>query len=430
MRSSIRQSAFAFLFAAVLTAVFPAAVFSESGRIDPATLVPKVIASVSPRAGSFSENSTFEVPILLNTQGARVSRIELRINFDQDKLAIVRQSNGISIIGSWIETPRYDNAKGSASYIGTIPGGINTEAGLIVDITFRALRSGKARVSIDKSSAVFLADGLETEASLDRIDAEYVILRGEQEGTRVVSETHPDQNAWYNNPSPTLSWYASENSEGFNYVFDSKPDTIPSNTIKTKDTAVTFENVSDGLRYFHIKEKKGGIWSGVSHFLIRIDTVPPRRFEPEISSYLALAVFTERALISFHTADNLSGVDHYEVGVIDKDQPETELPAFMRSESPFLVPLKNGADLRVIVRAIDRAGNVRDASIGVRQTNIVSGYVKEHLTAILFGIIFFGFAAFIFHWLFSHRMLRRSQSHSEITLKEPAIPIPLKKDPV
>src|SRR3990167_6184067 len=54
-----------------------------------------------PRSGSFVEGSTFEVPILVNTKGASINGVNIKINFNKDKLSIVQPSGGKSIIGFW-----------------------------------------------------------------------------------------------------------------------------------------------------------------------------------------------------------------------------------------------------------------------------------------------------------------------------------------
>ena len=59
----------------------------------------------------------------------------------------------------------------------------------------------------------------------------------------------------------------------------------------------------------------------------RYDT--PADFKPKAEYLVAATIMVERTLVSFLTTDNLSGIDHYEVGVIDKSQPATESPVFL-----------------------------------------------------------------------------------------------------
>ncbi len=113
---------------------------AQQVSIDATTLMPHTSVSFSPTTGSFVEGSTFDVPILLDTEGSSINAIELHVIFDSDKLTVINPSSGKSIIGVWTEPPSYDNTRGIANYVGVIPNGIKTGSGLIGTITFKAKR--------------------------------------------------------------------------------------------------------------------------------------------------------------------------------------------------------------------------------------------------------------------------------------------------
>jgi hypothetical protein len=391
---------------------------AQTVNIDASKILPRSEISFSPRSGSFEEGSTFQVPILLNTKNRSVNGIEVRINFDKDKLLIVNPTSGVSIIGVWVEPPKFDNTQGTASYVGVIPDGITTGAGLIGTITFKAKTSGRAVVSVGSRSKVLLNDGLGTATVLDFGRAEYTIFPKAPEGVQVYSETHPIQSDWYNNNTAVVSWIKDADVDGFSFVLDHKPSTIPDNTIDIEEETKAFEELSDGLWYFHIKAVKKGIWGTTGHFLMRIDTVPPAQFKPEVNYLVAAAILTERTLVSFFTTDNLSGIDHYEVGIIDKKESLTESPVFVQSDSPFQVPLSAGGKLQVIVRAIDKAGNVRDESVDVQAPFVITKFVKDYLVYILAGIILLGLSILIFHYLMGHHILRAIKRVRKVMKRE------------
>lgn len=371
--------------------------------IDASKIMPTATVYFSPRTGSFIEGSTFEVPVLLNTRGSSVNAVEIKVRYDSDALSIIQSSSGKSIIGVWVDPPSYDNSRGSASFVGVIPDGIVTDAGLVASITFKAKRTGVATLGIQQTSRVLLNDGLGSEMVLDAGRASYDILTKAPEGVVVYSETHPSQSSWYNNNSPVLSWDKDAGVTGFSYVLDDKPSTVPPNEIVSTDVTKAYEGLKDGLWYFHIKANKNGVWGTTGHYLLRIDTNPPARFTPEVSYVVAAAIVVERALVSFFTTDNLSGIDHYEVGVIDKSQPVTESPVFVEAESPFQVP--NGGNLRVIVRAVDKAGNVRDESVNVGSPFALGAFIDSYLVWILLLIILLALGYFVFHYLFGHKVI-------------------------
>lgn len=393
---------------------------AQTINVDASKLLAHSEVYLSPRSGSFVEGSTFQVPIFVNTKGKSVNGIEVRINFDKNKLAITNPTGGVSIIGVWVEPPGYDNTQGTASYVGVVPNGITTEAGLVGTITFKVLATGRAVVSVSSRSKILLNDGMGTETILDLGRAEYTLLPKAPEGVQVYSETHPVQSDWYNNDSPVLSWIKDTGVTGFSFEIDNKPATIPDNNIDTEDTIKSYENLEDGLWYFHIKAIKNGVWGTTGHFLTRIDTAPPAEFTPEANYLLAASIFSERTLVSFFTTDNLSGVDHYEVGVIDKNQPTTESPVFIESSSPFQVPLSVNGKLQVIVRAVDKAGNVRDESIDVRSQNKYVHFFKSYLVYILLGIILLSFIILVMHYIFGHHIIRHIKQLSRLIKKEEA----------
>ncbi len=302
--------------------------------------------------------------------------------------------------------------------MGVIPNGISTNSGLVDAVTFKALKPGRATVTVRSNSAVLLNDGFGTEAQIETGRADYTIITKAPEGVKVFSETHPFQSEWYNNNNPVLSWEKDLGVTGFSFILDDKPNTIPANQISSAATTHAYESLSDGLWYFHIKAYKNGVWGNAGHFLIRIDTTPPADFKPEVNYVVAALAIVERALVSFFTTDNLSGIDRYEIGVIDKSQPITESPVFIESESPYQVPAGSSEGLRVIVRAIDKAGNVRDTSLDVRMPFMITQFVKDNLVYILLGIILISFCMLIIHYLVGHHIIRRLKRAFKIATEE------------
>lgn len=397
-------------FITVLT-FSPLLVGAQSVSVDASRLIRKPEITLSPRSGSFIEGSTFDVPILLNTNGVSINSLEVRLNFDRNKLEIVRPTGSESIIGVWVEPPRFDNKNGTASYVGVITNGITTNSGLIGTVTFKAKSSGRAVVYIGSDSKVLINDGLGTEIESEFGRSEYSILVKPPEGVKVFSDTHPFQGQWYNNNSPKISWEKDLGVEGFSYVIDNIPSTVPDNKIISQDTTTAYENLADGLWYFHIKARKNGAWSNTGHFLVRIDTNPPARFKPDISYLTTKDRIADKTLVSFFTTDNLSGIDRYEVGVIDKSDTSNASPIFVEVESPYQVPVSGSGYMNVMVRAVDGAGNVVDVSLDIEPQTFVNSFFKSNwllLVLILLAVLITGFVTnyFVGHHVLRH--LRRA----------------------
>lgn len=373
-------------------------------EINANSLIPRANVSVSPKTGSFVEGSNVEISVLLDTKGNEVNSVDITISFDPSRLSVIKPSGGLSIVGLWIEPPSFNNSRGVINYTGVIPNGIKSSAGVIGTITFQALRPGRTTVSVRSNSRVLLNDGAGTEATLEFDRGDFVIIPKAPEGLSVFSETHPFSSEWYRNNNLIVSWEKESGVSAFTYILDNMPNTNPqekeTTTETTTETTASFSGLSDGLHYFHIRANRGGVWGGTSHFLAKVDTIPPAVFTPQVNYVLASASMVDRALISFLTTDSLSGISHYEVGVINKRESVNVSPVFVRSESPYQVLIDNNTDYRVIVRAVDNAGNIRESYVDIAMPGFTWNVIINYLPWILLSAILIILAFALIHHFF------------------------------
>lgn len=358
----------------------------------------------SPAAGTNVVGSTFDVSVMLNTNGHSVSAIQLDIKYSPDKLRIVKPSADHSLLAIWLEPPVYSNTDGTAHLVGVIPNGIKTDNGLISTITFEAIASGQATIEVRSTSSVLANDGIGTELLSGLGRASFSLTPKPPEGVGVYSDTHSFGDQWYNNNTVSLTLDKLTGITDFSYEFDNKPFTVPDNEPETTDAIVQFNDVADGVWYFHVKARKEDVWGTPSHLLLRVDTQAPAKFKP--TSEVLFSGDQAKAFVSFFTTDALSGIDHYEVGVIEAGQPADQSPVFIRAESPYQLPELLGKNFRVIVRAFDKAGNVTDETITVTIGTSVISVIKQNIFVIL-GILF-GLAIlyFILHLHLRNRIAR------------------------
>ncbi len=160
-------------------------------NVDVHSLLQKATISFSPSTGSFTEGSTFQVPVVINTEGKSINAIELHINFNPNQLQIVEPMSQQSIIGLWIKPPVYSNTLGTLKLTGTVPGGIVTKSGLVANITFKAIMAGNTRLSISSQSQILANDGLGTPVVTSFGNALYTIIPKPPDGPNTFSETNP-----------------------------------------------------------------------------------------------------------------------------------------------------------------------------------------------------------------------------------------------
>jgi len=320
---------------------------------------------LSPGSGTFFIGSTFDVSIFVNTKGNNVNAVKVDLKFDPRILQIASPTAGKSFISVWISQPTYSNITGTASFQGGIPSpGINTSSGLVSTITFRAIAPGETTVSFLDSSQVLLNDGEGTNILSSLGGGVYKIVIPPPEGPKVFSPTHPDQNKWYKNNNPSFSWEKEEGVTDFSYSINHSFYEVPDNISEGSHTSVSYSDLEDGIWYFHIKAKKGNAWGGVSHYIVQIDTTPPAAFTLAFEPFLRSPLMTSKEpIVSFITTDSLSGLDHYELKVIDLTEISEKKGTgfFVEVTSPYKLPALPLGEYEIIVRAFDKALNFQDS---------------------------------------------------------------------
>ena len=319
---------------------------------------------LAPSSGSFLVGSTFTVSIFLNTEESEINVVWADFKFPPEILQITSPTTGSSFISEWIIPPNYSNEKGIISFKGGVPGGIITSAGLVSSVTFRAVASGKARIEFSEESKVLLNDGQGTDILTNIRGGEYQVLIPPPEGPKVFSPTHPNSNVWYPDSSPSFSWEKEKAITDFSWSFDQNPQARPDGISEGDKTLVSFSEVKDGIWYFHIRQEEKGIWGKTTNIPVKIDTTPPNDFSSRIETYSKLVGY--QTMIYFETKDNFSGIDHYEINIIDLNISPPTQSFFTEVTSPYKVPYQKAGKYNAIIRAIDQAGNIRESETRFR----------------------------------------------------------------
>lgn len=325
--------------------------------------------SIFPQGGSFTVGSNLDVTVFVNTGGENVNAVRVNLKFDPRKLQVITPAKGLSLVSNWTFPPGFSNTNGTITLQGGFPQkGINTSEGLITVIEFEAISTGKTELYFLDDSVVLKADEKGTNILTSVNKAVFDVLSAPLKGPKIFSETHPDQNRWYKNDSPAFSWEKIEGAIGYSYSFDEDPYGEPDNTIDTQSTFASFENVGDGVKYFHLKAKKEQVWGGTSHFMVMIDKTPPLQFKPYLESFNLAA--SNYLLIYFKTTDLLSGIDYYESKLANITNPENVIfSGWMRQESPYRLSIQEKGLFEIIIRASDQAGNFQEGKIRIKLFN-------------------------------------------------------------
>lgn len=320
--------------------------------------------SVTPSTGNFSVGSTFDVSVMLDTNGKSVNALSVGVLFPPDMLQIVSPSTGQSIIGVWTATPKFDNQAGRVELQGGIPGGITASGGLVTTLTFRVKSVGQAVLKFTDKSKVLLNDGLGTNALTQTGNAIFEFRLPPPAGPTLNSETNPDQATWYANRSVSFRFAADASTiQGYSYILSDDPATIPDDISEGTKNSVSYANLSDGTHYFHIKSLRDGAWGGTTHYAAKIDATPPASFKIDVAPDSHTA--SHQPIIQFSSSDALSGIDHYEIKIISLSEarPGEDNSFFIETTSPYVppIPLALG-NYDIVVRAYDKAHNVQEVT--------------------------------------------------------------------
>lgn len=338
--------------------------------------------SFSPTQGEYFVDSTFDVAFVVNTGDQPINTVEANIKFPPDKLQVVSLSK--SFIEIWVAPPSFSNTKGTIELIGGLPTpGITTSAGVVITATFRVKSAGQATLQYESSSKVLANDGNGTNILTSRSNGVYNLKLPPPEGPAVSSSSHPDQNRWYNSSAISLQWGKPEGVTEFSYLLDHNPASVPDETAETSETTLSLKADSDGVWYFHIRGK-GTAWGGTTHFIVRVDTKGPASFKPVVDP--SKFANNNRGVASFRTTDATSGVDHYEVKVINLKDPDDSSTVFTEESSPYLIPELDRGKYSIVIRAFDEAGNYTDGSADFHVTIPVVALFFDR-TWVLVGLI-------------------------------------------
>jgi len=350
---------------------------------------------LAPGAGTYVVGGTFSVSIKLNTGGEPANAAQGTISFDNKKLAVTGISKGGSIFSLWTTEPSFNNSAGTISFGGGIPHpGYTGTAGQVFRISFKTKAVGVATVRFS-SGAVLANDGKGTNILTSMGSGSYTVSAKvntppankpstEQKKIatpeavynepKIKSETHPDQNLWYNKKIVKFNWELSDKIKGVSISFNQDAISDPGPKSDGLFDKKEYEIEKDGIWYLHLKFKDSRKWGTIADYRVMVDTIPPEDFDVEYRK-IELGDWPE---LLFNTEDKLSGLLKYEIFVGSIDEKAFELKP--EEKSIRLENLSVGKHTAMI-KAIDKAGNERvvshDFEIEPISTPIIKNYPAE-----------------------------------------------------
>jgi len=343
--------------------------------IQPSEGLGTAVLYFSPSTKTVQPGEAFSVIVYVSSQTEYINSAEATINFPTNLLDVTSVSSS-GIFSLWAQTPTYSNSSGRVSFAGGLPSpGYKGSGGRLVTINFKAAAAGTAQLTMSGAS----------------------VLRNDANGTNILSATRTatitvaspsepappppstpgrsaptfssplEQSKWYKERNISISWSAGTGVRGYSSVFDQNPSTVPPQTSQGLTSSFTRENLEDGEWYLHVRAQYDDGWSSTSTFRFGIDGTAPEPFTITIIG---------DPVANFETSDKTSGIDHYEVSIDGGD--------FAAASSPYTTPELEVGKHTLTVRAFDKAGNYREASVEFEVTGYPQPVIID-LTPVVFG---------------------------------------------
>lgn len=322
-------------------------------------------ASMSLDAVSYSaeRGEQFDVTVRVNPNGESLDTVRAVVTFDPTLL----QVTNISLVGEMDRVAPgnyYDNTTGKVSWGAfTLEGPVTSEGSFMI-MTFLALQEGSAEMEISADSRA-ISNGEERIDTGNLGSSEVTVSASStaEVGTALIvveSESHPNDVDWYANNSINFSWttLAGESDlTAYYYSFDERSDTDPTTYLGARESELSFEGVSDGVHYLHLKGVHvGGKETITTHRRVNVDITAPHAIELLAQDNKILE--GESAWFTFATIDDVSGVLQYQIAINDS--------GYQVQESPLEMTDLEAGTYFFRVAAIDRAGNASYGSTSVR----------------------------------------------------------------
>jgi len=218
----------------------------------------------------------------------------------------------------------------------------------------------------------YLADdlgsaGRDDQFGYGRINA-YRALTGETTpptNPAISSPTHPSSSSYYSNTNTSFSFSSSDSSEiqGYSYVLDQSPTTIPDTVSEGASATVNYSSLADGTWYLHVRAQDNlDNWGNTNHYQVNSDkTAPSITFTALNSNTYHKGIIS----LSASSSDNFSGLNS--TSFYNGDTLLTSSGSTLASYS-WNSSSSNG-NITLKAQTTDKAGNINSSSQTIKVDN-------------------------------------------------------------
>ena len=338
---------------------------------------------ITPPSGVFEVGNSVTVRVMLNPGEYSVNAAEGEILVPQG-VTVEKIETDNSIFNIWTEEPNLKIEDGMIFFSGGRATPISGNSEELFSITLNSSKAEIQRLRI-ASGAVMVADGTGRNVITDIVSGVYTFVSspnetepqpeyfapvGAPEEVDIESTSHPEEDVWYSNNEVLFSWDLPKDAVEIKTELNQQRFALPDDLIEDATDSKVYKDVVDGTWYFHLQIKNEKGWSAVSTKKVQIDTTSPERFWIKKSDRQDLT--DPKLNFSVEAEDSVSGVENYHA-LVDDIYEESFNGLLEKIE---VGPLPPGSHT-VLVRAQDRAGNIRTESFLVQIDSIKAPVFTE-----------------------------------------------------
>jgi hypothetical protein len=363
-------------------------VFSSSEVLYAATL------STSPASATYATGSTFSASVYVASTDKAMNAAAALVTFPKDLLQVVSVSKAGSIIDFWAQEPSFSNTSGTVKFEGAVlTPGYTGPAGKLLTINFRAKTPGTAKLALSETK-VYANDGAGTSILQSSSGATYTITEAAREvpaeiklneekpvepnapaeaacdnDSLIYSTTHPGT-IWRKNNTAVFSWDVGPDVVASRIGFDQNPSGEPSVLNSPAIVEKKYDNVADGVWYFHLSLQNNDGWTKTEHFKIKVDQTAPKITLSEVPR---TDLTNPKPVINLKVTDAMSCVKEFTLSI--DGQP---IDYNKRLDGALELGTVDPGQHELSVVAYDRAGNQNEAFLDIKVSALDTPVVKEY----------------------------------------------------
>ncbi len=325
---------------------------------------------------AFPVGSEFTADVKMDTEGVGINASQGTISFSPDVLSVLKIDRTNSVFNFWLQEPSFTNSTGRVTFLGGSTSGFAGTSLEVFRVTFKVKGIGKSDITfID--GAITASDGSGTNVmkgttgvQITSASQSNIIAITPSQITRqaTIASGLPSKPKFSIKVYPTSTGWSSISTR-FNVEFVLPGDITDISTLISKnptDTTIkseglfdnkSFDALTDGIWYLHAQYKNNVGWGPAEHYKISIDTAPPIPFE--IKADFGNSVTNPSPILTFESADQLSGINKYEITIDGKEVGYT-------TSTSFTVPAQTPGKHQVKVSALDIAGNITENYLDIK----------------------------------------------------------------